>query len=54
MAVHEKNILPKENKTKNLTLKIQFYKSTDLSANMKNPNRMNNIEISFYASSLGM
>ncbi|KFC88641.1 hypothetical protein GHAL_1283 [Hafnia alvei ATCC 13337] len=50
MAVREKNILPKENKTKNLTLKIRFYKSTDLNANMKNPNYMNNMEISFYAS----
>ncbi len=50
MAIHEKNILQKENKTKNLTLKIQFYTSTDLSANTKTPNHMNNNEILFYAS----
>lgn len=50
MAVREKNILQKENKTKNLTLKIRFYKSADLNVNMENPNYMNNKEISFYAS----
>jgi len=50
MAIYEKNILSKENKTKNLTLKIRFHKNLGLNTDMKNLNVMNNKEISFYAS----